>query len=110
MRVVIQRVKASKVVVDAVDIASIDLGMVILLGIETDDNTTDVDWLVAKISGLRIFEDAEGKMNLDINDVGGSFLVISQFTLHASTKKRQSAIIYQSSKTRTSCSFIRVLY
>ncbi|MCO6464725.1 MAG: D-tyrosyl-tRNA(Tyr) deacylase [Saprospiraceae bacterium] len=87
MRVVIQRVKASKVVVDAVDIASIDLGMVILLGIETDDNTTDVDWLVAKISGLRIFEDAEGKMNLDINDVGGSFLVISQFTLHASTKK-----------------------
>ncbi len=87
MRVVIQRVKASKVVVDAVDIASIDLGMVILLGIETDDNTTDVDWLVAKISGLRIFEDAEGKMNLDINDAGGSFLVISQFTLHASTKK-----------------------
>ena len=66
---------------------SIENGILILLGIESDDSELDADWIISKISGLRIFSDKEGKMNLSIKDVKGSFLVISQFTLFASTKK-----------------------
>lgn len=62
-------------------------GLVVLLGFESDDDSTDVDWLVGKIARMRIFGDDEGKMNLSVADVRGSFLVISQFTLHASTRK-----------------------
>ena len=65
----------------------IDQGLVILLGIENDDSKEDADWLLKKIPAMRIFSDKEGKMNLSVKDVGGSFLVVSQFTLHASTKK-----------------------
>ncbi len=61
--------------------------MLILLGVEEDDDTNDIDWLANKISQLRIFQDAEGKMNLSIQDVQGDVIVVSQFTLHASTKK-----------------------
>jgi D-tyrosyl-tRNA(Tyr) deacylase len=66
---------------------SIDDGILILLGIEALDSEIDADWIISKISGLRIFSDSEGKMNLSIKDVNGAFLVISQFTLYASTKK-----------------------
>ena len=67
--------------------SEIGLGMLVLLGIEEADTQEDVDWLCQKLTKLRIFEDGQNAMNLDINQVGGSFLVVSQFTLHALTKK-----------------------
>lgn len=87
MRALIQRVSEAKVVIDGEISGAIDQGLLILLGIENEDEEADADWLIKKISGLRIFSDNEGKMNLSISDVNGSFLVVSQFTLHASTKK-----------------------
>ena len=87
MRAVIQRVKGCKVDIDGVTVGAIDSGMLILLGVEAADTTEDIEWLVGKISRLRIFDDENGVMNLDINQVGGRTLVVSQFTLYASTKK-----------------------
>lgn len=87
MRVVIQRVKRASVSIDGHQRATIGKGMLLLLGIETEDHDTDIDWLCGKLSRLRIFPDEEGVMNLDIMQAGGAFLVVSQFTLHASTKK-----------------------
>jgi D-aminoacyl-tRNA deacylase len=87
MRIVAQRVSEASVKIDGITKGSIDTGMLILVGIEVEDGTADADFLIQKISQLRIFSDNDGKMNLSINDVSGSFLVISQFTLHASTKK-----------------------
>ena len=87
MRAVIQRVSESSVTIDSKVVGKIGIGFMILLGIEHEDNEEDIEWLVQKISKLRVFSDEEGKMNLSISDVNGSFLVISQFTLHASTKK-----------------------
>jgi D-tyrosyl-tRNA(Tyr) deacylase len=87
MKIVIQRVTAASVTIDNIINGQIATGMMILLGIEHEDDQTDADWLIQKVIGLRIFSDAEGKMNLSIDDVNGEFLVVSQFTLHASTKK-----------------------
>ena len=87
MRVVIQRVSEAAVKIDRTIVGEIQQGLLILLGIETEDQEGDADYLVQKISNLRIFSDAEGKMNLSIQDVGGQFLVVSQFTLHADTRK-----------------------
>lgn len=87
MRIVIQRVQHASVTVEDKIIASIEKGMLILLGIEADDTETDIDWLVNKTCNLRIFDDANGVMNFSIKDVDGQALVVSQFTLHASTKK-----------------------
>lgn len=87
MRVVLQRVSEANVKVEGDIIGAINSGICILLGIELDDTGDDVDWLVKKITQLRIFNDEFGKMNLSIRDVHGDFLVISQFTLHAVTKK-----------------------
>jgi D-tyrosyl-tRNA(Tyr) deacylase len=87
MRIVIQRVSEASVTIDGKLKGSIDKGFLILLGIEIEDNSEDIHWLVRKLNNLRIFSDKEGKMNLSIQDVKGAFLVISQFTLHASTKK-----------------------
>lgn len=87
MRVVIQRVSEASVKIEGIVHGAIDAGQLILLGIEQEDQEEDADWLVSKICGLRIFSDEEGKMNLSFNDCNGRFLVISQFTLHASTKK-----------------------
>lgn len=87
MRALIQRVSEAKVIIEGEESGAIDQGLLILLGIEHEDEEVDADWLIKKISGLRIFSDEEGKMNLAISDVNGSFLVVSQFTLHASTKK-----------------------
>ena len=87
MRIVIQRVsKASVTIADKVE-SAIGKGYLILLGIEETDSSADVDWLVRKVIGLRVFDDEQGVMNRSIMDVGGEILVISQFTLFASYKK-----------------------
>jgi len=87
MRIVAQRVTHASVTIEGKVKSEIDLGMLILLGIEEADTQEDVDWLCQKLTKLRIFSDENDSMNLDINQVGGSFLVVSQFTLHALTKK-----------------------
>jgi len=87
MRVVLQRTRSASVIIDGHVHAEIDHGLLILLGIETMDTIDDIGWLCKKVTSLRIFSDDEGKMNISINDVQGDILVISQFTLHASTKK-----------------------
>ncbi len=87
MRVVLQRVSSASVTIDGICVSEIGQGFMILLGIETLDDQTDADWLIGKVSQMRVFSDADGKMNLSIQDVKGSFLVVSQFTLHAMTAK-----------------------
>ncbi len=87
MRVVVQRVSSASVTVDNRKTAEIGQGLLILLGIEEADDSTDVEWLVKKISQLRIFNDPDGVMNLPVTEVNGEAIVVSQFTLHASTKK-----------------------
>ena len=87
MRVLIQRVLRSSVTIDGVEHARIGRGMLILVGIEATDNDEDIEWLTGKITRLRIFDDPQGVMNLDVMQTGGDILVVSQFTLHASTKK-----------------------
>ncbi|MBN8682057.1 MAG: D-tyrosyl-tRNA(Tyr) deacylase [Chitinophagales bacterium] len=87
MRVVIQRVSHASVVIEGVEKSKIGLGFLILLGVEQEDGLEDVDWLCKKIAGMRIFADEQGLMNKSIQDVAGEMIVVSQFTLHASTKK-----------------------
>lgn len=87
MRALIQRSKNASVTIDGEIVGSIPHGLLVLLGVEQEDTTEDADWLAGKITQMRIFGDAEGKMNLSVKDVGGGVLVVSQFTLHASTKK-----------------------
>lgn len=87
MRVVLQRVKEANVKVENKCVGQIDAGLLVLLGIETSDTEEDVLWLSRKIPTMRIFGDSEGLMNLSLLDIGGSILIVSQFTLHASTKK-----------------------
>ena len=87
MRVVIQRVLEASVVVDDKVVGSIKNGLLVLLGIEDADTEEDIHWLSNKIVGLRLFDDQDGVMNLSVKDIGGDILLISQFTLMASTKK-----------------------
>ena len=87
MIAVIQRVSNAEVKLENVSIASIERGLLILLGVEEADNNEDLNWLVKKIIPMRIFPDGEGKMNLSSIDVRGQFLVVSQFSLHAKIKK-----------------------
>ena len=87
MKAVIQRVTRVKVTIEGKVHGEIGRGFVVLLGVAKDDTKEDMDYLVKKISGLRVFEDAEGKMNLGLRDVNGDLLIISQFTLFANTKK-----------------------
>lgn len=87
MRAVIQRVSKASVTIDNQVNGSIQHGLLILLGIEEADGPADVEWLSAKIVNLRIFNDAAGVMNVSVKETGGDILLISQFTLHASTKK-----------------------
>lgn len=87
MRAVIQRVKHASVTVNEEKVADIGQGMMILLGIENSDNQEDIEWLCKKITSLRIFDDEDGVMNLPIGTIGGEILIISQFTLYASTRK-----------------------
>ncbi len=87
MRAVIQRVAHASVTIDGHIKSAIGRGYLILLGICEEDSTDDIDWLVKKIAGLRVFDDENGVMNLSIKDVGGDILAVSQFTLMASYKK-----------------------
>lgn len=87
MRAVIQRVSQASVEVEGKIIAEIASGLLILLGIESEDNTDDLEWLSGKIAKLRIFSDADDLMNLSVTDIDGDTIVVSQFTLHAATKK-----------------------
>ena len=87
MRALIQRSKNASVTIAGEVTGSIPHGLVVLLGVEHEDTAEDSDWLAGKIAQMRIFGDAEGKMNLSVKDVDGGVLVVSQFTLHASTKK-----------------------
>ncbi|PQJ28804.1 D-aminoacyl-tRNA deacylase [Rubritalea profundi] len=87
MRVVIQRVSSASVTIEGKVSAEITNGFLILLGIEAADSAEDIDWLTGKISKMRVFADSEGLMNKSLTDIKGSALVVSQFTLHANTKK-----------------------
>lgn len=87
MRAVIQRVTQCRLEIDDREYSRIGNGLLVLIGIEEADNQEDIDWLAAKIARLRIFDDAQGVMNISVADTGGEIMVVSQFTLHASTRK-----------------------
>lgn len=87
MRAVIQRVSEARVIVDGITVGEIDAGMLIFVGVASGDGPSDVDALVSKASGLRIFTDDEQKMNRSVADIGGSVLVVSQFTLQADVRR-----------------------
>lgn len=87
MRLVLQRVKKAGVSINNTPHASINEGFLILVGIENEDTNEDIDWLCSKVCSMRVFADSEGKLNLDIKQTNGEILIVSQFTLHASTKK-----------------------
>ncbi len=87
MRAVIQRVTAASVTINGEKAAEINEGLLVFAGIEEADTQEDIDWLATKIVNLRIFGDDQGIMNLSVKDFGGEIIVVSQFTLHASTKK-----------------------
>lgn len=98
MRAVIQRVSEASVTIDKQIKSEIRTGLLILLGIEDADTKEDIEWLCRKISNMRIFPDEEGVMNKSLLDVGGEALVVSQFTLHASTKKGNRPSYIQAAK------------
>ena len=87
MRLVLQRVKKASVLINNTLYSSINNGFLVLVGIEADDTYDDIEWLCSKVCNMRVFADAEGKLNLDIKQINGELLIVSQFTLHASTKK-----------------------
>jgi len=87
MRIVIQRVSEATVKIEGSIVGQIEQGLLVLLGIEHDDTQKDADYLLQKLINLRNFSDADGKMNLSVQEVNGGILVVSQFTLHAATKK-----------------------
>jgi len=87
MRILIQRVNNASVTIDKVKTSSIEIGLLVLVGIENADTEEDCAWLASKTIGLRIFDDENGVMNRSVLDIGGEILVVSQFTLHAQTKK-----------------------
>ena len=98
MRAVIQRVSRASVTVDGDKISQIEKGLLILLGVEDADNQEDIEWLSKKIANLRIFNDEDGVMNRSVLDVGGEAIVVSQFTLHAATKKGNRPSYIRASK------------
>ncbi len=98
MRAVIQRVTKASVVVEEKVTGTIQNGLLILLGIEDADTDADIEWLSGKIVNLRIFDDANGVMNISIKDINGDILLVSQFTLHASTKKGNRPSYIKASK------------
>ena len=87
MRIVIQRVSEASVKIEGEIISVIEKGFLVLLGIEIEDSTDDADYLIQKLINLRVFSDQDGKMNFSLTDVKGDILIVSQFTLHAFTKK-----------------------
>ena len=113
MRVVIQRAKQASVEISGKEAASIGRGLLLLVGIEDADGAEDIEWLSSKIVNLRIFDDADGVMNLSVKDVSGEILLVSQFTLHASTKKGNRPSYIQAARPEVAIplyeSFIRAL-
>lgn len=98
MRAVIQRVSRASVTIEAQVHSQINSGLLVLLGIEDADAIEDIQWLSSKIVNLRIFDDSAGVMNLSVKDIGGEILAVSQFTLHASTKKGNRPSYIRASK------------
>lgn len=98
MRVVIQRVSSSSVTVEDKIVAEIKKGLLVLVGIEDSDTQEDIDWISSKIAKIRIFGDENNVMNLSVQDVDGSIIVVSQFTLHAATKKGNRPSYIKASK------------
>jgi len=98
LRIVIQKVLQASVTVEEKQVSCIENGLLVLLGIEDADTDEDIDWLVKKMLQLRIFEDENGVMNLSVQDIGGDVLIVSQFTLHASTKKGNRPSYIRASK------------
>jgi D-tyrosyl-tRNA(Tyr) deacylase len=101
MKAVIQRVSHCSVTIDNQVVADIQKGMLVLIGFEDADNNEDSIWLTAKIANLRIFGDENDVMNLSLKDVGGDMIIVSQFTLHASTKKGNRPSYLKASKSET---------
>lgn len=101
MRVVIQRVNRASVEIEQKIKSSIGTGLLVLVGIEESDTTDDSDWLAGKIAGLRIFDDEDGVMNRSVMDVDGEVLIVSQFTLHAMTKKGNRPSYIRAAKHET---------
>ncbi|MBN2892348.1 MAG: D-tyrosyl-tRNA(Tyr) deacylase [Bacteroidales bacterium] len=102
MRTIIQRVNSASVDVEHKIIGNINKGLLVLIGFEEEDNEQDIIWLANKIINLRIFNDAEGKMNLSLQDIDGEILIVSQFTLHASTKKGNRPSFIKAAKPQIS--------
>lgn len=98
MRAVIQRVLEASVTIEGQKVADIKKGLLVLVGIEDASNQDDINWLTSKIVNLRIFADAAGVMNLSLKDTGGEMIVVSQFTLHAQTKKGNRPSYIKASK------------
>ena len=98
MKVVIQRVRSAQVVIDEKVVGQIEKGVLVLVGFEAADTQEDIDWVVAKTVNLRIFNDENGVMNCSLLETGGSLLLVSQFTLHASTKKGNRPSYIQAAK------------
>lgn len=101
MRVILQRVRHASVSVDENTISTIEKGLLVLLGIEEEDTQEDIHWLCRKIVNMRIFSDENKAMNLSVKDIGGEILVVSQFTLYASTKKGNRPSFIKSAKPNT---------
>jgi D-tyrosyl-tRNA(Tyr) deacylase len=98
MRAVIQRVSSSSVIIDTKQVAEIAKGLLVLIGIEDADKQEDINWLTSKIVNLRIFEDENQVMNLSLKDIDGEMIIVSQFTLHALTKKGNRPSYIKASK------------
>ena len=94
MKIVIQRVQSASVVIEDSTVGAIKQGLLLLVGVGPEDTKEDLEYAVRKIVNMRIFSDEDGKMNLSVKDIGGQILSISQFTLFADTKKRESTSIY----------------
>ena len=101
MRIIIQRVNRSKVLINQIEQRTIGKGILVLVGIEDNDNEQDATWLAKKLVQLRIFDDTAGIMNLCVNDIGGEIMIISQFTLHALTKKGNRPSYIRAAKPET---------
>lgn len=113
MIAVVQRVSAASVTIENTIKSSIESGLLVLLGIEDADNQEDIEWLASKIVNLRIFNDDDGVMNVSVKDSNGEILVVSQFTLHASTKKGNRPSYIKAAKPETAIplyeSFVKVV-